>query len=167
MLLLLLLTAFCQIRLNRKYINSSRFLPIMRLDTRTEASNGADCSFDRLADIDAKFAHPRKSKRLAERNNLMAKAFYGESPIETSDLPESLKAEMNLRAFQHKALAVRQPTVWIPHDNLAISEDEIRQTRELSEHIRISSRGAAIDGQANVIYGGNPPDIRPIDFVQF
>ena len=69
------------------------------------------------------------------------------------------------KAFQHYALRARRPTVWIPRDDIGVSDDEIRRTVEFSEHIWISNEGTALDSKVRVVYGRNPPDFSEVDLI--
>ncbi|KAL9121806.1 MAG: hypothetical protein Q9187_001630, partial [Circinaria calcarea] len=47
--------------------------------------------------------------------------------------------------YQHEALSVQKPTVWIPKDCLGISDDEILRVRRYDNSIRVSNEHAALD----------------------
>ena len=55
--------------------------------------------------------------------------------------------------FQHYALKARQPTVWIPRDNLGIGQDEISSTKRFSsQYISVSDVGVTLDKKYRVVY---------------
>ncbi|CAM1502355.1 Fc.00g043390.m01.CDS01 [Cosmosporella sp. VM-42] len=62
-------------------------------------------------------------------------ALYRDSADEMKDLDPQSRDSLTCQAFQHKALRSRPPVVWIPRDDLGISEDEIRQTENYSRAI--------------------------------
>jgi hypothetical protein len=92
-------------------------------------------------------------------------ALFGGIHDEIEDLTPEERDALVRHAFQHEALRARRPTVWIPHDDLGISEDEIRRTQEYSEHIWISNEGTALDSKVRVVYGRAPPDFSEIDLI--
>ncbi|KAI0967599.1 hypothetical protein F4678DRAFT_237915 [Xylaria arbuscula] len=113
----------------------------------------------------AKFREERKKKDL-EAQRAIGEALYGGFHDEIEDLTPEERDVLVRRAFMHSALRARRPTLWIPRDDLGISDDEIKRTRELSEHIWISNEGTALDSKARVVYGRAPPDFSELDIIQ-
>ncbi|KAI0858360.1 DUF221-domain-containing protein [Xylaria cubensis] len=113
----------------------------------------------------AKFRDERKQKDL-EAQRAIGEALYGGFHDEIEDLTPEERDVLVRRAFVHSALRARRPTLWIPRDDLGISDDEIRRTRELSEHIWITNEGTALDSKARVVYGRAPPDFSELDIIQ-
>lgn len=62
-------------------------------------------------------------------------------------------------AFTHPVLRETRPCVWIPHDNLGVSDDEVRRTRALSKEVIIDNKGATFDGRLKVRVDKPPPDM--------
>jgi hypothetical protein len=62
-------------------------------------------------------------------------------------------------AFTHPVLRETRPSVWIPRDELGVSDDEVRRTRELSEDVAIENRGAFFDRRLKVEVDKPPPDM--------
>lgn len=56
--------------------------------------------------------------------------------------------------------------VWIPRDDLGVSDDEVRRTNDYSEHIWISNEGTALDSKCRAVYGRAPPDFSELDLIQ-
>ena len=52
--------------------------------------------------------------------------------------------------FQHIALFVQPPTIWIPKDGLGVSDSEVSQTRATSANISISNEGAPMDSKGRI-----------------
>ncbi|KAM7218587.1 protein of unknown function DUF221 domain containing protein [Rhypophila decipiens] len=109
----------------------------------------------------------RKQRRLKdlEAQRAIGDALYGGYHDEIEDLTPEERDVLVRKAFQHYALRARRPTVWIPRDDLGVSDDEILRTREFSEHIWISNEGTALDSKVRVVYGRNPPDFSDIDLI--
>ncbi|KAI1179352.1 DUF221-domain-containing protein [Nemania sp. FL0916] len=113
----------------------------------------------------AQFRNERRRKDL-EAQRAIGEALYGGFHDEIEDLTPEERDVLVQRAFVHSALRARRPTLWIPRDDLGISDDEIRRTRELSEHIWISNEGTALDSKVRVVYGRAPPDFSELDIIQ-
>lgn len=62
-------------------------------------------------------------------------------------------------AFTHPVLREPNPSVWIPRDDVGVSDDEVRRTRELSPHISIGNRGAFFNRRLKVEIDKPPPDM--------
>ncbi|KAK3323431.1 hypothetical protein B0T19DRAFT_463064 [Cercophora scortea] len=106
----------------------------------------------------------RRQKDL-EAQRAIGDALYGGYHDEIEDLTPEERDVLVRKAFQHYALRARRPTVWIPRDDIGISDDEIARTREFSEHIWISNEGTALDSKVRVVYGRNPPDFSEVDII--
>jgi len=109
--------------------------------------------------INVSIAILKHSKRIAD-------ALYGGYNDEIEDLTPDERDVLVRHAFQHYALRARRPTVWIPRDDIGVSDDEVRRTREFAyANIWISNIGAALDGKYRVVYGRNPPDFSEVDLI--
>jgi len=110
--------------------------------------------------------HRRKRHRDIEAQMKIADALYGGYNDEIEDLTPDERDVLVRHAFQHYALRARRPTVWIPRDDIGVSDDEVKRTREFAgNNIWISNVGAALDGKSRVVYGRNPPDFSEIDLI--
>ncbi|CVL09030.1 related to PHM7-similarity to A.thaliana hyp1 protein [Fusarium mangiferae] len=163
MVLVLVGTVLFQVFLNWRFGPLLRYLPV------------------KLGDFDADVCH--RIQTLGERRFSMSTATQRDykvrdmthdsdsaqnkrRPIENAELSTKLQEstgterdDLEATAFDHVALRSRQPTVWIPKDNLGVSEDEIRQTNQFGGLISISSYGATLGNQGNVLCQENPPDL--------
>jgi len=119
----------------------------------------------------ASTAHVQNTLRKRRRPDIDAQrrigdALYGGIHDEIEDLTPDERDVLVRHAFQHYALRARRPTVWIPRDDIGVSDDEVRRTREFAgENIWISNVGAALDARGKVVYGKNPPDFSEIDLI--
>lgn len=82
---------------------------------------------------------------------------------ELQDIEPEARQKLIKRSFQHPATRTIQPAVWIPHDELGISKDEIQRTSAFSSRIWITSVNARLDGRGKVMYRGLPPDRDPFE----
>lgn len=85
---------------------------------------------------------------------------------EIEDLTPEERDKLVQRAFQHSALRARRPVIWIPRDDLGVSDDEIVRTQKLSSHIWISNEFIGLDGKCRVIYRKSPPDFSEVDLIE-
>lgn len=85
---------------------------------------------------------------------------------ELEDLTPDERDQLVQRAFQHDALRARRPVIWIPRDDLGVSDDEIYRTQRLSKHIWISNEYQALDGKCRPIFSRSPPDFSEVDLIQ-
>ncbi|KAL8710808.1 MAG: hypothetical protein Q9220_004611 [cf. Caloplaca sp. 1 TL-2023] len=85
---------------------------------------------------------------------------------EIEDLTPEERDKLVQRAFQHSALRARRPVIWIPRDDLGVSDDEILRTQQMSKHIWISNEFIGLDGKCRVIYRKSPPDFSEVDLIE-
>ncbi|KAL8702043.1 MAG: hypothetical protein Q9224_000213 [Gallowayella concinna] len=85
---------------------------------------------------------------------------------EIEDLTPEERDKLVQRAFQHSALRARRPVIWVPRDDLGVSDDEVRRTQKLSQHIWISNEFIGLDGKCRVIYRKSPPDFSEVDLIE-
>jgi len=108
----------------------------------------------------------KRRHRDIEAQQHIADALYGGYNDEIEDLTPDERDVLVRHAFQHYALRARRPIVWIPRDDIGVSDDEVKRTREFANaNIWISNVGAALDGKGRAVYGKNPPDFSEIDLI--
>jgi hypothetical protein len=93
-------------------------------------------------------------------------ALFGNFSDEIEDLTPEERDMLVRRAFQHEALRARRPVIWIPRDDLGISDDEIRRTQAFSDKIWISNEYTGLDSKARVIFRRAPPDFSEVDLIE-
>jgi hypothetical protein len=84
---------------------------------------------------------------------------------EIEDLSPDDRDFLVQRAFQHAALRARRPIVWIPRDDLGVSDDEVARTAKLSESIWVSNEHTGLDSKVRVVYRKSPPDFSEVDLI--
>lgn len=106
----------------------------------------------------------------AESGNLtsgrQARALFAGVQDELEDLTPDERDRLVQRAFQHEALRAKRPVVWIPRDDLGVSDDEVYRTQKFSKHIWISNEYQALDGKCRTIFSRSPPDFSEVDLIQ-
>ncbi|KAF8456791.1 hypothetical protein BDZ91DRAFT_525406 [Kalaharituber pfeilii] len=100
------------------------------------------------------------------RANRAEFALFDDIPDEIEDLDVDERDRLVARAFQHSAMRAKRPVIWIPRDDLGISDDEIYRTRKFSKHIWISNEYAGLDDKMRVVYRRSPPDFDARDLVE-
>ena len=98
--------------------------------------------------------------------NAVGDALFAGINDEIEDLTPDERDKLVQRAFQHEALRARRPVIWIPRDEMGVSDDEVRRTKEYSKYIWISNQHTGLDGKGNVIYRKSPPDFSEIDLIE-
>lgn len=85
---------------------------------------------------------------------------------ELEDLTPDERDQLVQRAFQHEALRAKRPVIWIPRDDLGVSDDEVYRTQRFSKHIWVSNEYQALDGKCRTIFSRSPPDFSEVDLIQ-
>ncbi|KAF8862540.1 DUF221-domain-containing protein [Acephala macrosclerotiorum] len=154
-------------------MNSSKFAKFKPSNVVKEAGSWATKSGRAIRENTFRRGHdpndlPQKHRhRDLDRQKKIADALYGGYNDDIEDLTPDERDVLVRHAFQHYALRARRPTVWIPRDDIGVSDDEIKRTREYAgNNIWISNVGAALDSKARVVYGRNPPDFSEVDLIQ-
>lgn len=94
-------------------------------------------------------------------------ALFGNFSDEIEDLTAEERDTLVQRAFQHSAIRARRPVIWLPRDDLGVSDDEIKRTKAFSgENIWISNEGTGLDRKARVIFRRAPPDFSEVDLIE-
>ena len=112
----------------------------------------------------AAYRQHRRHKDL-EAQRAMGEALYGGYNDEIEDLLPEERDALVREAFKHSALRAHRPTVWIPRDDIGVSDDEIRHTCNMSDYIWISNEGTALDSKVRVVYGRAPPDFSDLELI--
>lgn len=85
----------------------------------------------------------------------------GQEPLGRVAVADEEIEDEALCPIENSALTAKQTTVWIPHDELGISGDEIRQTRQESASVSISDANATLSEKGSVESRGDPPALAP------
>ena len=97
--------------------------------------------------------------------NAICEALFSGINDEIEDLTPEERDKLVQRAFQHEALRSKRPVIWIPRDDLGVSDDEIYRTQRFSKHIWISNEYTGLDRKSRVIYRRSPPDFSEVDLI--
>lgn len=111
-----------------------------------------------------KLAHDTEAQGPA--TNTVGHALFAGIHDELEDLTPDERDQLVQRAFQHEALRAKRPVIWIPRDDLGISDDEVYRTQRFSKHIWVSNEYQALDGKCRTIFSRSPPDFSEVDLIQ-
>ena len=96
----------------------------------------------------------------------LAEALFGGVNDELEDLTPEQRDKLVQRAFQHSALRARRPVIWIPRDDLGVSDDEVHRMGRFSSHLWVSNIRQGLDAKGRCVYSGAPPDFSEVDLIQ-
>ena len=108
----------------------------------------------------------RKTDPEASSANPIADALFAGIHDEIEDLTPEERDILVQRAFQHEALRARRPVIWIPRDELGVSDDEVRRTKAFSGCVWISNECTGLDSRGRVVYRKSPPDFSEVDLIE-
>lgn len=123
-----------------------------------------DASIPSVCHMQEKLAHDAEAQGPA--TNTVGRALFAGIHDELEDLTPDERDLLVQRAFQHEALRAKRPVIWIPRDDLGVSDDEVYRTQRFSKHIWISNEYQALDGRCRPIFSRSPPDFSEIDLIQ-
>jgi hypothetical protein len=132
-------------RLNRP-LNEKRLAELENRLSQVEHRVG-NILVPRRKDIEAQMVNDPISRIIMQHND------------ELEDLDADERDMLLSIAFTHPVLRETRPSVWIPRDDLGVSDDEVRRTRELSREVTIDNRGAYFNEKLKVQVDKPPPDM--------
>lgn len=132
-------------RLNQP-LNETRLAELESHLAQVEAHVG-NTLIPRQRDVEAQMLNDPISKIIMQHND------------ELEDLTSEERDMLISVAFTHPILRETKPSVWIPRDELGVSDDEVRRTRELSRDVAIENRGAFFNRKLKVEVDKPPPDM--------
>jgi len=104
----------------------------------------------------------RQKKRSGASGRL---ALFDHISDELEDLSPEQRDTLVDRAFQHEALRAHRPCIWIPRDELGVSDDEVKRTGMVSGNLWISNEYTGFDVKNRVTFGRSPPDYDERDII--
>jgi hypothetical protein len=94
-------------------------------------------------------------------------ALFGSFSDEIEDLTAEERDTLVQRAFQHSAIRARRPVIWLPRDDLGVSDDEVlRSMRFSAEGLWVSNEGTGLDRRQRVLFRRAPPDFSEVDLIE-
>ncbi|PHH49088.1 Uncharacterized protein RSN1 [Ceratocystis fimbriata CBS 114723] len=139
--------------------------PVKRIGTwANDSRTGRALTLGKVRANTADYRRRQKARDMEAQKAIGDALFLGYHN-EIEDLAPDERDVLVRYAFLHYALRARRPTVWLPRDDIGVSDDEIRQMQNLSDYIPASNAGTALDSKARVVYGRNPPDFLEVDLI--
>ncbi|RMZ84395.1 hypothetical protein DV738_g634, partial [Chaetothyriales sp. CBS 135597] len=138
-------------RLNRP-LDESRLAELESHLAQVEARVG-NTLIPRQRDVERQMFNDPISKIIMQHND------------ELEDISREERDMLLSVAFTHPVLRQARPAVWIPKDELGVSDDEVKRTRELSGDLTIDNRGAFFDRRLKVRVDRQPPDMSEFTWV--
>lgn len=109
--------------------------------------------------------HRRRQRDLEKQQAELSGAFFSGND-ELEDLSPHQRDALVKDAFRHSALRAKQVAVWIPRDDLGVSDDEIRRMEQFSSNLWTSNQGAGLDSKQRVLFQQNPPDFSEVEHIR-
>lgn len=132
-------------RLNRP-VDDSRLAELEQHLVAVEHSVGNTLA-PRREDVERQMMNDPISKIIMQHND------------ELEDLDAEERDLLISVAFTHSVLRTARPSVWIPQDEIGVSDDEIRRTRLRTPDVVIDNRGAFFNRRLKVQVNRPPPDM--------
>lgn len=124
----------------------------------------SDASVPSVQRMREKIAEDAENQAPPARN--IGQAIFAGIHDELEDLTPEERDQLVQRAFQHDALRAKRPVIWIPQDDIGVSDDEVYRTQRFSKHVWISNEYQALDGKCRTIFSRSPPDFSQVDLIQ-
>lgn len=110
---------------------------------------------------------PKTGPKKLDQAAAIGDALFGSFSDEIEDLTAEERDTLVQRAFQHSALRSRRPVIWLPRDDLGVSDDEIVRTKAFAgDNIWVSNEGTGLDRKARVLFRRAPPDFSEVDLIE-
>jgi calcium permeable stress-gated cation channel len=121
---------------------------------------------DQLNNINPLLGRPKDIEAQRVARGKLADALFAGVSDELEDLTPEQRDTLVQRAFQHIALRARRPVIWIPRDELGVSDDEVRRMGAFSKNLWVSNVRQGLDSKGKSVYSGAPPDFSEVDLIQ-
>jgi hypothetical protein len=144
--------------IDRSVSSQKRKIPIRKNDATRKV-------FDKFTALNP-IGRPEDLEGQRAARNQLSDALFAGLNDELEDLSPEERDILVQRAFQHSALRAKRPVVWLPRDDIGISDDEIRRMGALSKYLWLSNVRQGLDSKGRCIYSGAPPDFDQVDLIQ-
>jgi hypothetical protein len=121
---------------------------------------------DQLNNLNPLLGRPEDMEAQRAARGKLADALFAGVNDELEDLTPDQRDSLVQRAFQHSALRARRPVIWIPRDELGVSDDEVKRTGAFSQYLWASNVRQGLDSKGKCVYSGAPPDFSEVDLIQ-
>jgi hypothetical protein len=121
---------------------------------------------DQLNNLNPLLGKPEDIEAQRAARGKLADALFAGVSDELEDLTPEQRDTLVQRAFQHIALRARRPVIWIPRDELGVSDDEVRRMGAFSKNLWVSNVRQGLNHKGKTVYSGAPPDFSEVDLIQ-
>ena len=121
---------------------------------------------DQLNNLNPLLGRPEDIEAQRVARGKLADALFAGVNDELEDLTPEQRDTLVQRAFQHSALRARRPVIWIPRDELGVSDDEVTRMGSFSKSLWVSNVRQGLDSKGKCVYSGAPPDFSEVDLIQ-
>lgn len=94
-------------------------------------------------------------------NNPTSDSIFDGIETEFKNLTSEQQDHLIEQSYFHLAIRTKRPCIWIPRDNLGISEDQINDIRLNYTHINISCEDTYLLDDGSIHFTSTPPDYDP------
>ena len=134
--------------------------------------------FDAINNFNPLAGDPNDIEAQRKARAELSDALYSGINDELEDLTPEQRDALVQRAFQHSALRARRPVIWIPRDELGVSDDEVKRIGRFAKappssgakkhegSIWVSNVRQGLDSKGRCVYSGAPPDFSEVDLIQ-
>lgn len=135
-------------------------------DRRARSKSPTRNAFDVVNNLNPLLGNEKDMEAQKAARNQLADALFGGVHDELEDLTPEQRDVLVQRAFQHSAMRARRPVIWLPRDELGVSDDEIRRMSKFSQNIWVSNVRQGLDSKGRCVYSGAPPDFSEVDLIR-
>ncbi|ERF70546.1 hypothetical protein EPUS_07967 [Endocarpon pusillum Z07020] len=123
-------------------------------------------AFDVVNNFNPLLGNEKDMEAQKAARNQLSEALFAGIHEELEDLTPEQRDVLVQRAFQHTALRARRPVIWLPRDDLGVSDDEVRRMADFSRNIWVSNIRQGLDSKGRCVYSGAPPDFSEVDLIR-
>jgi calcium permeable stress-gated cation channel len=135
-------------------------------DHRTRNKSPTRKALDVVNNLNPLLGNEKDMEAQKAARNQLAEALFAGLNDELEDLTPDQRDVLVQRAFQHSAMRARRPAIWLPRDELGVSDYEVRRMAEFSSHIWSSNVRQGLDSKGRCVYSGAPPDFSEVDLIE-
>ena len=132
---------------------------------QTRAKSPPRKAMDMINTLNPLLGRPEDIEAQRAARNQLSDALFAGVHDDLEDLTPDQRDALVQKAFQHSALRARRPVIWIPRDELGVSDDEVRRMGAFSKHLWVSNVRQGLDAKGKCVYGGAPPDFSEVDLI--
>lgn len=123
-------------------------------------------ALDAVNNFNPLLGNTKQMEEAQAARNQLSDALFGGVHDELEDLTPDQRDALVQRAFQHSALRARRPVIWLPRDEMGVSDDEVKRMAAFSSYLWVSNVRQGLDAKGRCVYSGAPPDFSEVDLIE-